>query len=240
MLDNELEYLDEQDEFEEEEERERFVTVQTMGKKDCCSSIGDIHKHEKFKRMPMEQRIQKLQDVYDMYGVKSTEFFVQVKPFIMWTVYRYLRGMSYTYLEDLVNNAYEELVIAFDGGYTTYYNKPVYKEPIYGTAEYYADYKNIGDFVMYIVGGSTAKYRARTFRKQVIHEDVQQDISDRLNFTDFEINNDLGYEMVLEDDEPLLHVFKPNKELAKHLHIIKETQPRNNVLYNFMLWRERN
>ena len=98
------------------------MALQTMGEKDCCSSIGDIEKHEKFKKLKKEERIAKLQEVYDTYGVLSDEFFTQVKPFIMWTVYRYLRGMSYTFLEDLVNNAYEELVIAFNGGWTTHYN----------------------------------------------------------------------------------------------------------------------
>ena len=143
--------------------------IQTIGDNDICSSIGDIEEHEKFKKLPKELRIQKLQETYDKYGVKSNEFFVLVKPFIMWTVYRYLRGMHYTYLEDLVNNAYTELVIAFEGGNTTHYNNPVYKKPIYGTPLYFKKYKNIGEFVMAVVGSSVAKYRAKNFRKQILH-----------------------------------------------------------------------
>ena len=81
-----------------------------------------------FKKKPKEERIQALQECYDTYGVYSDEFFIQVKPFIMWTVYRYLRGMHYSYLEDLVNNAYEELILAFEGGNTTHYNKQIYKK----------------------------------------------------------------------------------------------------------------
>lgn len=214
------------------------MIVQTIGEKDCCSSIGDIEKHEKFKKLKKEDRIAKLQEVYDIYGVKSNEFFVQVKPFIMWTVYRYLRGMHYTYLEDLVNNAYEELIIAFEGGNTTHYNVPVYKEPIYDTPQYHKKYKNIGEFVMYVVGSSVAKYRAKNFRKQVLHEDSEQDISERLSFTDFEVRHNLDYEMEEPEDEPLFHHFTFNDKMTKHLLTIKETCPRNNVLYNFMLWRE--
>ena len=178
-----------------------------------------------------------LQEVYDQYGVRSEEFFIQVKPFIMYTVYKYLRGMHYSYLEDLVNNAYEELIIAFEGGNTTHYNVPVYKKPIYGTSAYYKKYKNIGEFIMYVVGSSVAKYRAKNFRKQVIHEDNEQDISDRLNFTDFETSNNLDYEMADPEDERMFHFFKFNDKLQKHIDMIRETCPRNNVLYNFMLWR---
>lgn len=213
------------------------MTIQVMGEKDCCSSIGDIEKHEKFKKLKKEERIAKLQEVYDEYGVRSNEFFIQVKPFIMWTVYRYLRGMHYTYLEDLVNNAYEELVIAFEGGKTTHYNVPVVKEPIYGTPYYYRKYKNIGEFVMYVVGSSVAKYRAKNFRKQVMHEDTEQDISEKLNYTDFEMANNLEYTIEDPEDIKIFQHFKFNDKLAKHLYTIKETCPRNNVLYNFILWR---
>ena len=212
------------------------MAIQTMGEKDCCSSIGNIEKHEKFKKLKKEERIAILQEVYDKYGVLSEQFFVQVKPFIMWTVYRYLRGMSYTFLEDLVNNAYEELVIAFIGGNTTHYNIPVYKEPIYGTPKYYAKYKNIGEFVMAVTGSSVAKYRARNFRKQVLHEDTEHDISEKLNYTDFELNNNLSYELEDTEQTPMFTHFIPNDELKKHLYILKETHPRNNILYNFMLW----
>lgn len=209
-----------------------------MGEKDCCSSIGDIHKHEAFKKLNKTERIAILQECYDKYGVYSDEFFIQVKPFIMWTVYRYLRGMHYSFLEDLVNNAYEELIIAFEGGQTTHYNVPIYKQKIYGTPTYYARFKNIGEFVMYIVGSSVAKYRAKNFRRQVLHEDTEQDISEKLNFTDFELNNNLNYELVDPNDEPLFKFFKFNSALREHLEILRETKPRNNVLYNYMLWKE--
>lgn len=212
------------------------MTIQTIGDMGFCSSIGDTEKHEKFKKLSKTERIEKLQEVYDEYGVKSNEFFVQVKPFIMWTVYRYLRGMHYTYLEDLVNNAYEELVIAFEGGYTTHYNQPVYKKPIYGTPAYHRKYKNIGEFIMYVVGSSVAKYRSKNFRKQVIHEDNEMDISDKLNYTDFEINHNLDYCMS-EPEEESFQFFKLNDKLNKHIETLKETCPRNNVLYNFLLWR---
>ena len=146
--------------------------------------------------------------------------------------------MHYSYLEDLVNNAYEELIIAFEGGDTTHYNVPIHKEPIYGTEKYYKRFKNIGEFIMYIVGSSVAKYRAKNFRRQILHEDNDQDISEKLNFTDFEINNNLDYEIQDPNDEPLFRTFKFNANLRKHLAIIKETKPRNNVLYNYMLWKE--
>ena len=213
--------------------------LQTKGKYDICSSVVDIEKHEQFKKLPKDKRIEVLQETYDKYGVKSDKFFIQVQPFIIWTIKRYLRGMSETYyLEDLVNNAYEELVIAFEGGNTTHYNNHVYKEPIYGTPKYYKKYKNIGEFIMYVVGSSVAKYRGKNFRKQILHEDCDQDISDRLNYTDFEMDNDLSYTVEEPNDEPLFHVFRFNKRFLEHLYMIRETKPRNNVLYNFMLWRE--
>lgn len=214
------------------------MAIQVMGEKDCCSSIGDIEKHEQFKKLGKDERIAKLQQVYDEYGVFSDEFFIQVKPFIMWTVYRYLRGMSYTYLEDLVNNAYEELIIAFEGGHTTHYNVPKYKEKIYGTEKYYKRFKNIGEFIMYVTGSSVAKYRAKNFRKQVLHEDNEQDISEKLNFTDFEINNNLDYSLKEPEEEIVFKNFKFNDALKHHINVIRETKPRNNVLYNCILWKE--
>lgn len=212
---------------------------QVKSENGCCSSVGDLEKHEKFKKLSKEKRIAKLQEVYDKYGVRSNEFFAQVKPFIMWTVYRYLRGMSYTFLEDLVNNAYEELVIAFDGGWTTYYNKPVYKKRQYGTEEYHEKYNNIGEFIMYVVGSSVAKYRSRTFRKWNKHEDSEQDVSEKLNYTDFEMKNNLNYELKEPEDTKYFTKFKFNDNFNRHLEMLKETQPRNNVLYNFMIWSNR-
>ena len=212
--------------------------IQVTGELDFCSSIGDMEKHEQFKKLTKPERIQVLQQIYDDYGVKSNEFFVQVKPFIMWTIYRYLRGLHHTLLEDLVNNAYEELVIAFDGGLTTHYNKPKVKPAIYGTPEYYRKYKNIGDFVMKIVGSSVAKYRSKNFRKPAIYEDNGPDISERLNYTNFEEDNNLSYKHDEPDDEPVFQHFKFNDKFRQHLYTIKETCPRNNVLYNFMLWQE--
>ena len=213
--------------------------LQTKGKYDICSTVVDVEKHEQFKKLPKDRRIEILQETYDKYGVRTDKFFIQVQQFIIWTIKRYLRGMSETYyLEDLVNNAYEELIIAFEGGNTTHYNTPVYKEPIYGTPSYYKKYKNIGDFIMYVVGSSVAKYRGKNFRKQILHEDNEQDISDRLNYTDFEMDNDLSYTVEEPNDEPLFHVFRFNKSFLEHLYMLRETKPRNNVLYNFMLWRE--
>ena len=92
---------------------------------------------------------------------------------------------------------------------------------------------------MAVVGSSVAKYRSRNFRKQVIHEDTEQDISEKLNFTDFEINNNLDYELEDPEDTRLFEHFTLNKELMKHLYVLKETHPRNNILYNYMLWKSK-
>lgn len=215
------------------------MVIQTKGDSAICSSVGDIQEHEKFKKLSMPRRIEKLQEVYDNYGVRSNEFFTQVKPFIMWTIYRNLRGMPSTYLEDLVNNAYEELKIAFEGGYTTHYNEPVYKEPIYNTEKYFTKYKNIGAFVMSVTGSSVSKYRSKNFRRQVKNEDSTEDISERVNYTNFEELNNLKYEI----EEPIytsfFRHFTFNDALLNHLKIIKLTKPKNNILYNFMLWKER-
>ncbi len=216
------------------------MAVQTKGSQAICSSIGDIKKHEEFKKLNKTQRIEKLQETYDEYGVYSNEFFIQVKPFIMWTIFKNLRGMPASmYLEDLVNNAYEELIIAFNGGNTTHYNEPVYKEPIYGTDRYYEKYNNIGQFVMEIVGSSVSKYRSKTYRRMITHEDDSEDISEKINYTDFEVNHNLDYTMKDVEESPF-KFFKFNDKLTEHLNMIRETKPRNNVIYNFMLWRERN
>lgn len=214
------------------------MSIQTKGEVAICSSVGDIKKHEKFKKLSKTNRIQKLQDAYDRYGIYSNEFFIQVKPFIMWIIYRHLRGMPSTYLEDLVNNAYEELIIAFEGGNTTHYNEPIYKEKIYGTDYYYTKFKNIGEFIMSVVGSSVAKYRSRTFRRKFVHEDDSYDISERVNFTDFEVINDLNYELKDPIYAKIFTKFEFNDNLIKHLQNIKATKPKNNILYNFMIWRE--
>ena len=214
------------------------MALQTKGSVAICSSVGDVEQHEKFKKLKKSQRIEKLQQVYDEFGIRSNEFFMQVKPFIMWTIYRNLRGMPNTYLEDLVNNAYEELIIAFEGGNTTHYNEPVYKQPIYGTEIYYAKYKNIGDFIMSVVGSSVAKYRSKTYRRKVVHEDETYDISERVNFTNFEENNNLTYEIEDPEYSNIFTFFEFNNEFKKHLAMIRRLKPRNNVLYNLMLWKE--
>ena len=214
------------------------MAIQTKGDVAICSSVGDVNKHEKFKKLSKDKRIEKLQQVYDKYGVRSNEFFEQVKPFIMWTIYRNLRGMPTTYLEDLVNNAYEELIIAFEGGHTTHYNKAVQKDPIYLNNEYYIKYKNIGEFVMTVIGSSVSKYRSKNFRRQVAYEDASLDISERINYTNFEETHNLNYDI----EDPIYTIyfnnFKFNDALLDHLRLLKITKPKNNVLYNFMLWKE--
>lgn len=214
------------------------MALQIKGDSAICSSVGDIKKHENFKKLSKQKRIEKLQEVYDAYGVRSNEFFEQVKPLIMWTIYRNLRGMPNTYLEDLVNNAYEELIIAFEGGNTTHYNAAVYKDAIYGTSEYYNKYDNIGNFVMTVTGSSVSKYRSKNFRRQAAYEDTNEDISERVNFTNFEETNNLNYD--IEEPEYTMYFthFKLNEDFINHLRMLKATKPKNNVLYNFMLWKE--
>ena len=214
------------------------MAIQVKGEAAICSSVGDIDKHEKFKKLSKNKRIEKLQEVYDKYGVYSNEFYIQVKPLIMWTIYRNLRGMSTNYLEDLVNNAYEELIIAFEGGQTTYYNKPIYKNPYYGSAKYKQKYKNIGDFIMAVTGSSVAKYRSKTFKRKCNHEDDSYDLSERVNFTNFEEDNGLDYTIKEPEYTQLFTKFSFDLNFLNHLRILKMSKPRNNVLYNFMLWKE--
>ena len=216
-----------------------IVQTQTKAEGTICSNVGDIKKHEKFKKLSKNRRIEILQEVYDRYGVRSNEFFIQVKPFIMWTVYKHLRGMpAATYLEDLVNNAYEELVIAFEGGNTTHYNKQVYKKPLYNSEEYYYKYNNIGSMIMYVIGSSVSKYRSKNYKRQVAKEDNSADISERVNFTNFEEKYNLNYTSELEYTK-YFSFFKFNEEFIKHLQILKETKPKDNILFNFMLWQEK-
>ena len=213
--------------------------LQTKAEGTICSNVGDVLKHENFKKLSKNRRIEILQEVYDKYGVRSNEFFVQAKPFIMWTVYKHLRGMSADlYLEDLVNTAYEQLIIAFEGGMTTYYNKQVYKEPIYGSPEYYEKYKNIGELIMDETWSAVSKFRSRNFRRQSVKEDKTHDISERIGFTDFEEKYNLNYESEVEYTKYFKY-FKFNNEFIDHLKVIRELKPKNNILFNFMLWQEK-
>lgn len=214
------------------------MKTQTKSKNAICSSIGDVTKHEKFKKLSTQKRISILQETYDKYGIHSNEFFIQVKPFIMWAIYKNLRGMPTEFLEDLVNQAYQDLIIDFEGGETSHYRKVIQKEPLYNAPGYKEKYKNIGNFVLKRVTSSVVKYRSKTFRKKFVHEDSSEDISDRLNFTDFEIDNNLDYEFKAPNVTYPFKFFKFNDEFLKHLKLLKETKPKNNILYNFMLWRE--
>lgn len=216
-----------------------MTNLQTKAEGTICSNVGDVIKHEKFKKLSKNKRLEILQEVYDKYGVKSNEFFIQAKPFIMWTVYKHLRGMpAALYLEDLVNTAYEELIIAFEGGWTSYYNKQVYKEPIYGTPLYFKKYKNIGELIMDTTWSAVAKFRSKNFRRQSTKEDNTCDISDRVGFTDFEEKYNLNYENELEYTK-YFGFFKFNDEFIEHLKFIKDTKPKNNILFNFMMWQEK-
>lgn len=215
-------------------------SLQTKSEIAICSTVGNAIEHEKFKRLSKEKRIDKLQEVFNKYGVKSNEFFKQVKPFIMWTVYKHLRGMPASlYLEDLINTSYEELIIACEGGYTTYYNKEIYKEPEYGTEKYHNKYKNIGEFIMDIVWSAVSKFRSKNFRRQVAKEDYSQDISDRIGFTDFEERYNLNYEHEEVNYTKYFNYFKFNDAFINHLNFIKNTKPKNNIIYNFMLFQEK-
>ena len=210
------------------------MPVQTKGDIAICSSVGDIARHEKFKKLSMDERIAILEETYEKYGVRSNEFFIQVKPFIMWTVHRHLRGMPFT--EDLVNSAYEELILAFEGGDTMYYNEIIHKEPTWGTT----NHDNIGLFVMSVVGCAVSKYHSKYHRRQTKFEDKQFDISERINFTNFEMDNNLNYEMDtshLDYTVDEFKYFKFNRYLAHHIALLKLLKPRNNILYNHMLWK---
>ena len=214
-----------------------MANLQTMGAKAFCSSVGDVEKLEKFKQLDLHEKLGILQKTYDEHGVRSPEFFTQVKPFIMWIVNKYRRGMHYTLLEELVNTSYEELIIAFEGGWTWSYNKLIYMEPIYKSDEYFEKYQNIGKFVIGMVGRSVAKYRSKFVKKKLKYEDVNYDISDRLGFSNFEVENGLDYYLDDINDEPLFTKFKLNADLIKHLKMLYDYQPRNNLLYNFILWK---
>jgi hypothetical protein len=214
--------------------------IQTKADTAVCSSIGDIEAHEKFKKLPMGIKIQTVEEVYNKYGIHSDEFYKQIKPLILWTIHRNLRGLPNTYLEDLVNNAYEELIIAFEGGYASHYNKNVYKKRVYDSHIYNEKYKNIGHFIMYHVGASVSKFRNKNFRRQAKYEDDSADISEKINYTDFEINNNLAYEYEIEDKDDISQPFKHfeiNAPFSRHIKAIMQLKPRGNIFYNMLLWR---
>jgi hypothetical protein len=213
--------------------------IQTKADTAVCSSIGNVEEHEKFKKLPMGIKLQTLEEVYNLHGIHSDKFYEQIKPLILWTIHRNLRGLPNTYMEDLLNNAYEELIIAFEGGYASHYNKSVYKERLYNNNIYNSKYRNIGYFIMYHVGASVSKFRNKNFRRQSKYEDDSADISEKINYTDFEINNNLTYEYEVEEErtisQPFKH-FKINEPFSKHIQAVLQLKPRDNIFYNLLLW----
>lgn len=207
------------------------ASIQVKGELAVCSTLGTTEELRRIKKLSLQERLNKLEEYYLQYGVNSPEFFSLVKPLIAWTCYKHLRGMTFT--EDLVNQAYAELIVAFNGGTTTFYNKTIEKEP----GGYEKSGKNIGKFIMDEVGSTITKYRSKNYRRQSKYENKDIDISEKTDFTNFERENYLTYYLNEEVEFPQFRFFRFNKELSNHLKMLKQLKPRNNVLYNFMLWR---
>ena len=207
------------------------ASIQVKGDLAVCSTLGTTEELKKIKNLSLQERLDRLEDCLYTYGVNSAEFYKLVKPLIVWTCYRHLLGMPFT--EDVVNFAYIELIVAFEGGKTSYYNKEIYREPRYGTT----DHENIGEFIMYIVGGAVSKYRSKNFKRQSEYEDKNTDITEKTNYTKFERENYLSYYLNEDIEFPQFRFFKFNKSLSQHLNMLKQLKPRNNILYNYMLWK---
>lgn len=205
--------------------------IQVKGEFGVCSSMGTTEDLRKIKSTALSKKMKTIEETYNTYGANSEEFYVLIKPLITWTCYKHLSGMPFT--EDLVNNAFMDVVIAFNGGKTSHYNKEVEKAPTYETSKR----KNIGDFIMYVVGSAVTKYRSKNYRRQEKYEDRSEDISDRTKYTDFEKRNFLSYEINENIELPQFSFFQFNDAFEQHLKMLKETRPKNNILYNFMLWR---
>ena len=74
--------------------------------------------------------------------------------------------------------------------------------------------------------------------RKITHEDQTQDISERINFTDFESRCNLEY---IQEDPEILNLFtyfKLSDSLLEHLAILKATKPKNNILYNYITWKD--
>ena len=91
---------------------------------------------------------------------------------------------------------------------------------------------------MAVTGSSVAKYRSKTFKRKCNHEDDSYDLSERVNFTNFEEDNGLDYNIKEPEYTQLFTKFSFDLNFLNHLRILKMSKPRNNVLYNFMLWKE--
>ena len=210
-----------------------MATIQKKGDLAVCSECGTVEELTSRKNAPVEVKTTKLWKCFHKYGVKSPEFFELVKPLIAWTCYKHLRGMPFS--EDLVNYCYAELVVAFEGGVTEHYNKTiVIEEPAFQTSK---RNNNIGIFIMYEIGKAVSKYRSKHYRRQLKYEDRDEDISEKTNFTNFEVTNYLTYYNKDDFDVQHFNKFTFNTAFVKHLDSLKNTRPRNNILYNFMLWR---
>lgn len=205
--------------------------IQVKGDLAICSSLGTTEELTKIKKLSLQKRLSKIEDCYQTYGVRSEEFFKLIKPLIAWTCYQHLHGMPFT--EDLVNNAYMDLIIAFEGGYKTHYNKYKYINATYATTE-----RNIGSFIMYEVSKSVGRSLSKLYGQQKKYENREFDVVETANYTNFEKETFLSYYIEENIEFPQFRFFKFNKEFKQHLNMLKQLKPRNNVLYNFMLWQQ--
>ena len=204
--------------------------LQKKGDLAVCSEFGTVEELAHRRSWTLEESMSYLEEYKRKYGVNSREFFNLVKPLIAWTCYKHLRGMPFS--EDLVNYCYAEIVLAFEGGWTEHYNKRKKVEPTFPKSK-----RNIGAFIMYVVGGAVSKYRSKHYRRQSKYENREEDVMDKTNFTNFETENFLTYYVKEDFDVQHFDKFTFNTAFTKHLDSLKNARPRNNILYNFMLWR---
>lgn len=121
----------------------------------------------------------KLQKIYDKYGVCSFEFYQASKNLIYWSIHKNLHGHTYT--KDFFNECYKEIILAFKGGYTTHYNKPVFKKPQYKKG------MNIGLLIIKVVQSAMAKYISKYYRRDTLYMNKCVSVEDLFLYRDFSI-----------------------------------------------------
>jgi hypothetical protein len=195
-----------------------------------CSGVDDAEVLN-IKEQNLKLKMDRISEVIEKYGVRSIEFYNLIKPFIMKTLHRYIPYMLYS--EDVVNEVYMKIIIAFEGGWQEKgrEHKRVYKEAYFDSSKC----KNIGNFI-FTLGRNEATRFLTQQKKLNLHDDISGHIGCH-DYTDDP--ESYRFNSFLDEPEELKYKFKKfkiNKELREHLESISTSKPERNILRELMDW----
>ena len=199
-----------------------------------CSAVADIDKLEKLKKSSLESKLAKLNRVLKENGAKSKEFYNFIKPFIMYALHKSVPYQAFC--EDMVNETFMKVVIAFEGGWQEKGKKRTksYKEAYYDPNKC----KNVGNFIYTIARNEATRFLSAQ-KKYSLNDDITEHV-ERANYSKDEYARFVEVKPGITQLPFRFKHFEFNNNFKNHLDSLQLNKPANNVLYNLILWEGEN